>query len=102
VSSAVARVVASKLRKASALGLLLADSVTPAQVAGGYKANVVPGEARATFDCRLLPDTDIDEFIAQVDGRARRYGARLDKCHAQGSWSRKWERIAVRCLDAGI
>lgn len=80
----VARVVAPKLRKASALGLLLADSVTPTQVAGGYKANVVPGEARASFDCRLLPDTDIDDFLARVNDRARKYGARVDNVVRKG------------------
>jgi acetylornithine deacetylase/succinyl-diaminopimelate desuccinylase-like protein len=82
--AAVARAVASKLRKASALGLLLADSVTPTQVVGGYKANVVPGEARASFDCRLLPDTDVDEFIARVNERARKYGARVDNIVRKG------------------
>lgn len=77
LNMAVARVVAPQLRKAGALGSLLSDSITPTQMAGGYKSNVVPGEARASFDCRLLPDTDVDGFIAGIDKRARRHGVRV-------------------------
>jgi carboxypeptidase PM20D1 len=76
-NAAVARAVAPKLRQAGALGLLLSDSITPTQMAGGYQSNVVPGEARALFDCRLLPDTDIDGFIAHIDKKARTSSARV-------------------------
>jgi acetylornithine deacetylase/succinyl-diaminopimelate desuccinylase-like protein len=75
--AAVARLVAPKLRQAGALGLLLSDSITPTQIGGGYKSNVVPGEARASFDSRLLPDTDLDDFVARVDKKARAHGARV-------------------------
>lgn len=81
---AVARVTAARLRKAGALGLLLADSVTPTRMSGGYKSNVVPGEARASFDARLLPDTDVDDFVAGLDERARRRGARVDNVVHKG------------------
>jgi acetylornithine deacetylase/succinyl-diaminopimelate desuccinylase-like protein len=84
VNSAVARAVAPKLRAAGALGLLLSDSITPTRMAGGYKSNVVPGEARASFDSRLLPDTDIDRFIAQVNEKARRRGARVENVVHKG------------------
>jgi acetylornithine deacetylase/succinyl-diaminopimelate desuccinylase-like protein len=72
VGGAVARTIAPQLRKAGALGLLLSDSATPTMLAAGYKSNVVPAEARASFDCRLLPDTDIEEFVSSVDKKARR------------------------------
>jgi len=82
--SAVARVVAPKLRAAGPLGLLLSDSITPTQMAGGYKSNVVPGEARASFDSRLLPDTDIEGFIADMSKKARANGARVDNVVHKG------------------
>jgi acetylornithine deacetylase/succinyl-diaminopimelate desuccinylase-like protein len=69
---AVARAIAPQLRKAGALGLLLTDSVTPTVMAAGYKSNVVPTEARAFFDCRLLPDTDVNQFLTSIEERARR------------------------------
>ena len=84
VSGAVARAVAPRLRKAGALGLLLSDSVTPTVMAAGYKSNVVPGEARASFDCRLLPDTDTDEFVSSIDKTARRHGARVANIKQKG------------------
>jgi acetylornithine deacetylase/succinyl-diaminopimelate desuccinylase-like protein len=80
----VARAIAPQLRKAGALGLLLSDSVTPTQIAAGYKTNVVPAEARASFDCRLLPDTDVDEFIASVDKKARSRGGHVANVQQKG------------------
>ncbi|HEX6255830.1 MAG TPA: M20/M25/M40 family metallo-hydrolase [Euzebyales bacterium] len=77
VNPAVVRAVASRMRKAGVLGLLLSDSITPTVMAAGYKSNVVPGEARASFDCRLLPDTDVDRFVSSLDRRARRRGGRI-------------------------
>ena len=73
----VSRLVASRLRAAGAVGLLLSDSITPTVLAAGYKPNVVPGQARASFDARLLPDTDIDELLAALDATARRRGGQV-------------------------
>jgi acetylornithine deacetylase/succinyl-diaminopimelate desuccinylase-like protein len=81
---AVARAIAPQLRKAGALGFLLSDSTTPTVMAAGYKSNVVPGEARASFDCRLLPDTDTDQFVASVDKKARRRGGRVANVEQKG------------------
>jgi len=80
----IARAIAPQLRKAGALGLLLSDSVTPTQIAAGYKSNVVPAEASASFDCRLLPDTDVDEFIASVDKKARGRGGNVANVQQKG------------------
>lgn len=83
-SGTVARLMAAKLRKAGALGLLLSDSVTPTMMTAGYKVNVIPGEASASFDSRLLPDTDIGEFIASVDRKARRHQGRVANITQKG------------------
>jgi acetylornithine deacetylase/succinyl-diaminopimelate desuccinylase-like protein len=53
-------------RQSDVLGQLVADSITPTMVEAGYKINVVPGAAQASFDCRLLPDTDPDEVVAEL------------------------------------
>ena len=42
----------------------LRDTLVPTIVAGGYAANVIPAEAAVVLNCRLLPDTNPDEFIA--------------------------------------
>ena len=80
----VARAVAPQMRKAGAIGFLLSDSMTPTQMNAGYKTNVVPGEARASFDCRLLPDTDLDDFIAAIDKKAQRHGGHVTNVQQKG------------------
>jgi acetylornithine deacetylase/succinyl-diaminopimelate desuccinylase-like protein len=56
-------------------GLLQQDELTNAMVRdtialtmlhAGFKPNVIPAQAEATLDCRLLPDTDEDEFLATL------------------------------------
>ena len=81
---AVARALAPRLRKASALGLLLSDSLTPTMVTAGYKSNVVPAEGSASFDCRLLPDTEIGDFVSSIEKKARRHGGRLANIKQKG------------------
>ena len=75
--SALSHALAPQLRKAGALGLLLSDSITPTVLSAGYKNNVVPGEARASFDSRLLPDADLDAFLKSMDAKASKRGGRL-------------------------
>jgi acetylornithine deacetylase/succinyl-diaminopimelate desuccinylase-like protein len=83
LGSATGTVLAKTLRKRldrmGPVGHLLADTVTPTAMAAGYKHNVVPGEARASLDCRLLPDTDPDDFIAAIEKEAGRYGVRVEE-----------------------
>lgn len=75
--SQVGRVLQKPLRKKGAVAALLSDTITPTQVDAGYKQNVVPGEATASFDCRLLPDTDIDELVRSLGRSCSRYDVRV-------------------------
>lgn len=40
------------------------DTVALTMLNAGYKANVIPERAEAVLDCRLLPDTEQDDFTA--------------------------------------
>jgi len=71
--SAVAAALKTPLRKQGAIASLLSDTITPTRMKGGYKQNVVPGEARASLDCRLLPDTPIDGFVGDLASTCARY-----------------------------
>ena len=42
----------------------LRDTLVPTIIAGGYAPNVIPAEAAVVLNCRLLPDSNPDEFIA--------------------------------------
>jgi acetylornithine deacetylase/succinyl-diaminopimelate desuccinylase-like protein len=46
---------------------LLSDTISLTMLRGGYKENVIPEQAEVTFDCRLLPDTDPQSFISNLE-----------------------------------
>jgi acetylornithine deacetylase/succinyl-diaminopimelate desuccinylase-like protein len=46
---------------------MLRTSVSPNIVAGGYRSNVIPSEAKATLDVRMVPDEDPAAFLAAVN-----------------------------------
>jgi len=48
------------------LASMLRSSLSPTMVQGGYRVNVIPSEAKATIDVRLLPDEDAELFLAEV------------------------------------
>jgi len=43
---------------------MIRTSLSPNIIDAGYRINVIPSEARATIDVRVLPDEDLDAFIA--------------------------------------
>jgi acetylornithine deacetylase/succinyl-diaminopimelate desuccinylase-like protein len=45
---------------------LVRNTVTPTVLAAGTRVNVVPPEARARLDCRLLPGEDPQAFLARL------------------------------------
>ena len=70
--------------RSGAVGTLLADSVTPTQLSAGYKNNVVPGSATASFDCRLLPDTDPSEFASDLQRRVSPFDVKVEVRKSHG------------------
>lgn len=50
------------------LASMLRSSLSPTIIQGGYRVNVIPSEAKATIDVRLLPGEDQDAFLAAVRG----------------------------------
>lgn len=49
------------------LNPILRDTLTPTLLEAGQKVNVIPAEARATLDVRLLPSTRIEDVVARLD-----------------------------------
>ena len=45
---------------------MLRTPASPNVIAGGYCSNVIPSEARATLDVRMLPDEDPARFAAEM------------------------------------
>jgi acetylornithine deacetylase/succinyl-diaminopimelate desuccinylase-like protein len=99
------KAIAPQLRRRGPIGALLSDTVSLTILDAGYKHNVIPGEATAALDCRLLPDTDPDDFLAHLRRKADRFGVELSPRPSMRSpvsdrgalWSRLVE--ASRALD---
>jgi acetylornithine deacetylase/succinyl-diaminopimelate desuccinylase-like protein len=45
---------------------MLRTSLSPNIISAGYRINVIPSEARATLDVRIMPDEDPDRLLEQV------------------------------------
>ncbi len=54
-------------RRSPQLHALLRNTCSITRLEGSTKINVVPPEASAEIDCRLLPDQDPDEFLAELE-----------------------------------
>lgn len=48
------------------LSSMLRNTVSLTVLKSGYKTNVIPAEATAELDCRLLPGVDKDKFIEEI------------------------------------
>jgi acetylornithine deacetylase/succinyl-diaminopimelate desuccinylase-like protein len=58
----VLRLAGGRLSSQAMLNAVLRDTISLTTLQAGYKVNVIPERAEAKIDCRLLPDTDADEF----------------------------------------
>ena len=64
---------------------MLTSSLSPTMIQAGYRVNVIPSEAKATIDVRLLPGEDADKFLEAVRSLVSdpsidvRYGSRASR-----------------------
>jgi acetylornithine deacetylase/succinyl-diaminopimelate desuccinylase-like protein len=86
--------------RSGAVGTLLADSVTPTEIKAGYKHNVVPGSARASFDCRILPDTDVEDFTDDIRKRVESYDVKVEVRSSHAGPVSKHTRLYDAILQA--
>jgi acetylornithine deacetylase/succinyl-diaminopimelate desuccinylase-like protein len=56
-------------RKTDFLLALLRDTIVPTTLDGSPQINVIPSSATAGLDCRLLPGTDANAFLAGIRSR---------------------------------
>ena len=47
---------------------MLRTSISPNMITAGYRRNVIPSEAQATLDIRVLPDEDLPKFLEMLKG----------------------------------
>lgn len=81
----VATLLKKPLRSKGTIAALLSDTLTPTRMNAGYKHNVVPSEAAASLDCRLLPDSDIPKLIGRLGRTASKHHARVEEVSRHAS-----------------
>jgi acetylornithine deacetylase/succinyl-diaminopimelate desuccinylase-like protein len=60
---------AKKLTSNPIYNAMVRNTVVLTVLQGGSKANVIPSESSATFDCRLIPGTSKEEFLKEIKKR---------------------------------
>jgi acetylornithine deacetylase/succinyl-diaminopimelate desuccinylase-like protein len=45
---------------------MLRTSISPNIIAGGFRSNVIPAQAEATLDVRMVPGDNVDELVAWI------------------------------------
>ena len=63
-------VFARKLTSNPIYNAMVRDTVVLTVLQGGSKANVIPSESSATFDCRLIPGTSKEDFLNEIKRRS--------------------------------
>lgn len=61
------------------LGAVLRNTVSLTVLKSGYKTNVIPKEAIAELDCRLLPGTDKEQFIKEIKDKVSPFGVEVSE-----------------------
>jgi acetylornithine deacetylase/succinyl-diaminopimelate desuccinylase-like protein len=83
-------------------GAMLRDTLSPTILSGGYKSNVIPASAEATFNARLLPGRDPADFLEElarvVDNPA--VEVRADTAAARGSEVMPADTEFYRAIEA--
>ena len=77
---------------------MLRTSVSPNIFQGGYRSNVIPSEAKATLDVRMVPDEDPNAFLEQVKKIV--HDPAVDVRFATNAGDRR--RTAVAKLDSEV
>ncbi len=62
----VQKIAAKSLEKNRAVKAILTNTVSPTMLSAGYKVNVIPSEATASLDGRILPGETPGSFLAKV------------------------------------
>jgi len=60
-------IVENNLTALPALSAVVRDTISLNMINAGVKINVIPDEAEAFLDCRLLPETEGDEFLGFIE-----------------------------------
>ena len=76
---------------------ILRTSVVPTVIDAGFRRNVIPSEAKAILDIRMLPDEDVEGFLRATRRRHRRSHAWRSCPRGSIARQRHRPRSTTRC-----
>jgi acetylornithine deacetylase/succinyl-diaminopimelate desuccinylase-like protein len=85
---------------------MLHTSLTPTITDGGYRVNVIPSDAKATFDVRMVPDEDDERLLAAVRKVVNNpsvrveYGARVER--PRSTVASRLDSEAFKTIEAAV
>lgn len=91
-----------RIRETPAFAAMLGDTISATIVRAGEEPSVVPSEAAATLDCRLLPTTDPDVFIEAIKALVVDLDIRIDEAFRAVSGSSDPEGPIPQALGTAI
>jgi acetylornithine deacetylase/succinyl-diaminopimelate desuccinylase-like protein len=84
------------------LAALLRNTCSVTMLQGSSKINVVPPEAEAQVDCRLLPDQDPDAFVKELVGVVNDPGIRVETLMAFTPGVSPVDTPLYRAIEAAV
>ena len=79
---------------------MMRTSISPTIIDAGYRINVIPSEAKAQLDVRMLPDENPEQFLAELT-RVINDKAVVAALH-QRSWRDSSDQHAVAARLGGL
>ena len=109
------------LKNEPGIASILHTSISPTIVNGGYRVNVIPSDAKAVLDVRMLPDENPDQFLIALRKIVNdpavdvQFGARVQRPQStqtasldsdafkaiEGAYARHYEAVVMPSMSTG-
>ena len=90
------------IAESPAFSAMFKDTVSITIVEAGMEPSVVPSLAKATLDCRLLPDTDPSQFIADLESLIAEFGVSVTETFRAVSGASDPGGLVPRALERAL
>jgi acetylornithine deacetylase/succinyl-diaminopimelate desuccinylase-like protein len=92
----------SKIQSDRIFNALLRDTVVPTVLQAGSKTNVIPAEAVAEVDGRILPGEKPEDFLEKINNRINDPAIRIDWIHKSEATDSDFHTPEFAALEAAI
>ena len=90
------------IAESPAFAAMFKDTISITVVEAGMQPSVVPSLAKATLDCRLLPNTDPSRFIADLESVVAEFGVSVTETFRAVSGASDPKGLVPRALERAL